>query len=316
MKKLLFLTIITLGGILTSQAQFKIEPVNGDPVTINGNVTFSPNADGTSYSVGSSYNTDLDLSKIKSISLAPKTTGPAVGDFFYSDGTYSSTLDASKTAIGVVFYIGDPTEQDAALKAAHPGCTHGLVVGLTQKQCEWQDNYGDFDMEVDMTVGEWIAANTDYESIATRSEAMSSPFNKILGYNNTMGIDAFNDGEYGWDYEVLVGSNVSSTVSSHKAPTSTSGWYIPSIKEVSLICSGVTDGSIGDLGYESTPDNANVTLLNTKIAQIDKATPLDGVYWSSTEYNVSQVHTVQFRNGLVMQTSKGGANLLRPILAF
>ena len=42
-------------------------------------------------------------------------------------------------------------------------------------------------------------------------------------------------------------------------------------------------------------------------AQISGAVSLSGVYWSSTEYSVTQAHSVQFSNGLVMQTSKGGA---------
>ncbi len=76
------------------------------------------------------------------------------------------------------------------------------------------------------------------------------------------------------------------------------------------------DGSIGDQGYEVTADNANAVIINAALAKINGATSLSGVYWSSTEYSVSQVHTVQFSNGIVMQTSKGGANFLRPVLAF
>lgn len=217
--------------------------------------------------------------------------------------------------IGVVFYIGDPTEHDAALRAAHPECVHGLVVGLKQKKCEWQDCYSDFDDEVGMSVGEWIEENTDYVSIATRSEALNSVFNQIMGYNNTCGIDAFND-EYGWDYEVLVGSELSAVATGAEAPVSTSGWYVPSVKEVSLLCSGDLGENIGDLGYGDVPDTANAVLINDRLAQISGAVSLSGVYWSSTEYSVTQAHSVQFSNGLVMQTSKGGSNNLRPVLAF
>lgn len=44
--------------------------------------------------------------------------------------------------------------------------------------------------------------------------------------------------------------------------------------------------------------------------------PDEGVYWTSNEVNGHQVFTLQSRNGLLMETSKGGNNFLRPILAF
>ncbi len=315
MKKYILAVIAVVASFVFTNAQFVITPKSGDPVNVNGNVSFSANADKTSWSVGDTYTSDVDLSKIESISLAAPVNNPKVGDFFYSDGSWSTELDASKTPIGVVFYVGDPGVDDAALRADFPGCTHGLVVGLKQSKCEWQDAYSDFDDDYEMTVGEWIEENSDYVSITTRSEAMTSVFNKIMGYNNTKGIDVYND-EFGWDYEVLVGANVSSVMSSTPAPSNTSGWYVPSVKEVSLLCSGDIAGNIGDLGYEDIPDNANAILINARLGQIPGATALSEVYWSSTEYTESSVHTIQFKNGLIMQTSKGGSNALRPVLAF
>lgn len=305
-----------MASCVWAAAQFVVTPKTGSPVQVTGNVSFSANADKTAWSVGESYDAALDLSQIESISLGTVAETAKVGDFFYSDGTWSTELDATKTPIGVVFYVGNPAEHDATLRAAHPDCVHGLVVGLNEIKCEWQDYYSDFEDEADMTVGEWIEDNTDYVSIATRSTSMESVYNWIMGYNNTCGIDAFNDGEYGWDFEVLVGSKLSSIVSATPAPASTSGWYVPSVKEVSLLCSGDLGKNIDDLGYEDTPDNANAELLNARFEQLADAKQLSGIYWSSTEYTVGQVHTVQFRNGLVMQTSKGGSNNLRPVLAF
>lgn len=316
MKKIILTSLAVMASCVWAAAQFVVTPKTGAPVQVTGNVSFSANADKTAWSVGESYDAALDLSQIESISLGAATDRAKVGDFFYSDGTWSTELDATKTPIGVVFYVGNPAEYDAALRAAHPDCVHGLVVGLKQKKCEWQDAYGDFDDEVGTTVGEWIEENTDYVSIATRSYSMESVFNRIMGYNNTCGIDAFNDGEYGWDYEVLVGSELSSLMSGTKAPASTSGWYVPSVKEVSLLCSGDLGKNIDDLGYDDTPDNANAELINARLEQIAGATQLSGVYWSSTEYSVTQANSVQFSNGLVMQTSKGGSNALRPVLAF
>lgn len=316
MKKLIS-TALALAVGITANAQFTVTLNNEATTNINGNVFFSQEEGTTNWSIGEEYNPDLDLSQIKSISLAPKNQGPAVGDYYYSDGTWGTELDAAKKAIGVVFYVGNPSTDDSALQSEKPTCIHGLVVGLYQTQCEWQEQYGDFDSEYDMTVGEWIEENTDYQSITTRSAAMDSPINKILGYNNTMGIDAFND-EFSWDYPVIVGEKLSTVMSKTVAPEGTSGWYVPSVKEVSLLVSGAIEGNIDDLGYEDEPDNKNYTLISQKLSTIAGATPLgnSSALWSSTEYNVSTVYTIQPKNGLVMTTSKGGSNILRPILAF
>ncbi len=48
---------------------------------------------------------------------------PNIGDYFYSDGTWSAEIDESKSIIGVVFWTGDPTAEDAKLRADHPECT-------------------------------------------------------------------------------------------------------------------------------------------------------------------------------------------------
>lgn len=36
----------------------------------------------------------------------PPYVAPKIGDFYYSDGSWSSTLDESKTPIGLVFCVG------------------------------------------------------------------------------------------------------------------------------------------------------------------------------------------------------------------
>lgn len=315
MKKLAILAVAMLSYAAAS-AQFIVEKKDGSTFEINGNVTFTYSEAESSFSVGESYDAANDLSEIQSITYSA-AVAPKVGDYYYQDGTFSSEYDATsgKKVIGVIFYVGNPSVDDAALASDRPECVHGLVVGLKERKCEWQDNYGEFDSEVDMTVGEWIADNTDYPSIESGT-GLNDPINKIVGYSNTLGIDAFNDGDYGWDYEVLVGGYVSSLMSSYKAPAESSGWYIPSAKELSLLVSGPTDENVDDIGYLDEPMVANLALVNQKLEDVTGATTISGVYWTSNESTVTQVFTLQTRNALLMETSKGGSNSLRPILAF
>ncbi len=310
MKKIT-LAVAAMLTAVAANAQFTVTTENNTTQEIQGNVTFSTNAEGSAWSVGDTYNPDLDLSNIKSITLAEPKPAAKVGDYLYSDGSYSSTLDADKKVIGIVFWSGDATVDDPALRADHPECTHGLAVSLIESRCEWQEYYED----ISETVGDWIAENTDYASIDS-GYGLNTPMNKMMGYNNTLGINAYND-EFIWDYEVIVASRVSFIMDdSYPAPANTSGWYIPSAKEVSLLISGPYDGDIDDIGYLDTPLVENLATVNAKIATVANATVIDGVYWTSNEESERQVFTLKTSNALLMETSKGGSNAIRPIIAF
>ena len=91
---------------------------------------------------------------------------PEVGWFYYDDGSYSAKLDYEKRAIGVIFWIGDPTAHDELLKQDHPNCTNGLVVALNDDDVNhhWQPNYEQYGA----SVGEWIEANCPEYRTRTR----------------------------------------------------------------------------------------------------------------------------------------------------
>ena len=92
----------------------------------------------------------------------PPADEPEVGDYFYSDGTWSSDLDADKEVIGIVFYTGNPAKDDPTLQADHPECTHGLAVAISgDEYVPWQSAY----FQYGRTVDEWVRANTEFTSI-------------------------------------------------------------------------------------------------------------------------------------------------------
>ena len=89
----------------------------------------------------------------------PPADEPEVGDYFYSDGTWSSDLDADKEVIGIVFYTGNPAKDDPTLQADHPECTHGLAVAISgDEYVPWQSAYSQYGRNVD----EWVKANTEF----------------------------------------------------------------------------------------------------------------------------------------------------------
>ena len=109
---------------------------------------------------------------------------PNVGDWYYSDGTISTELDPSKTVLGIVFWVGDPTADDASLAREHPSCIHGLVMSLDEESSKWHSEYeayGGF-------IGDWVAQNAaEYFSCAVNKMTETDLFNRIAGYNNSFG---------------------------------------------------------------------------------------------------------------------------------
>ena len=135
------------------------------------------------------------------ITVTARPSTPAIGDYYYSDGSYSSALETGKDPIGIIFWVGDPTKDDAILRQEHPGCTHGLVVALHETDSPWQAYYSDYDA----TVSAWLGNNlTGYTSLLAGYK-MDDNLNKMLGYNNTKAIEAFNADEANewWEVEIV-----------------------------------------------------------------------------------------------------------------
>ena len=105
------------------------------------------------------------------------------------------------------------------------------------------------------------------------------------------------------------------------APETSSGWYLPSVKELSLLCAGEFDGNIRDI--------SDIMISNREIidAKIEEAggTAFQGMgYLSSTEYwkegeedAYSYAFRVRFEDGATIQNLKDNARYrVRMILAF
>lgn len=238
---------------------------------------------------------------------------PEVGDFFYSDATSSPFLFAKKDVVGVVFWVGDPTADDPALLRDFPGCTHGLVVSMTEEAGAWQSNYLSFSS----TVGKWVLENTsEYVSPTTGTE-LEDNLNKIIGYNNTQAIKSFNSDYDNISYRVDIVKNLQFFLSQDEftAPEGTSGWYVPSAKELTLMIVGDMEENIYELYTNDLPVRDILNDSFSQLALADSFSPQ--LYWSSSEYDASNAFCVGFYNGLVSYSTKGAINcMLRYVLAF
>lgn len=246
---------------------------------------------------------------------AVELPAPEAGNFFYSDGTWSGELDPAKTVVGIVFYAGDITAQDPLLKKEHPDCNHGLAVSVHPLGVSaWQSNIQSYGA----TIYSWVETNAEGFIDGSCQDEYSSEdnLNKALGYNNTKAIEAFNAGAGNALWKAEAVESLAEFAESHPAPEKSSGWYLPSAKELSLLCSGQVEDNI----YDIYGENSVVTLVNGKITEagFSDGTIQPELHWSSTEYSsYSYAVEVSMKTGSVGYASKsGGQDHVRYILAF
>ena len=208
-----------------------------------------------------------------------------VGDYFYSDGTYSATLDKSKTVVGVIFYVGDPTADDITLKKDYPSCTNGLVLGLEEQKGQL------YPSSIGWTLpdGYMNVQGCRYSGGVIRVDPLAS---LKTGYNNT-------------EVMRLNNSEANSLKYCQGFPKVSNGsvWYVPTIAEF-------------DEMYK------NVSTLNASLSAAN-ATPLNttkGIsYWTTSEESnfTGYVAIYYFENGSLYDGMKGySTSYIRPIFAF
>ena len=151
-----------------------------------------------------------------------------VGDFYYSDGTWSTELNNSKTVIGVVIAAVNATASDNHLAADYPRCTNGLVLSLEEYTSK---------MIADRGWGRSDCTNWWDQNGYTTYGNTSQP----VGYSNTKAHEAVNAAaiqSYGYTVDWTL-FNSSSPFATHKSrvetPSSASSWYVPSYAEMKLI---------------------------------------------------------------------------------
>lgn len=235
---------------------------------------------------------------------------PMIGDFLYTDGTWSTEQDGNKTIAGIIYYVGNIAADDDLLASEHPGCTHGLAVSLSElANISWQSGYQSYGN----SVSSWVEANTSFGSILADGNGIEIP----TGYRNTKAIEAFNaDPENsGWQVEAV--QNLTLFRETNAAPENTSGWYLPSAKELALLTFGEQDGSILDHASKEIMDRINTVLESIGAKQLGGIMSfIPGMYWSSSETDASNCHYMLTMNGSIQQTSKNEVYSIRPVLAF
>lgn len=241
----------------------------------------------------------------------PVTVAPKIGDYYYSDGSWSTALAADKTPIGVVFCVGIATDYK-----------------------DRTTYYNQKDGETPMTDfhGYVIALNDATGLDGADTEVWWSPFNNdggagcsiatddFLGYTNTLSIMTAAGGSL--TDKNFPAAYYATTLYENAvpAPALSSGWFLPSIGQWSYIWNRV---------YFDEDESGRACVARSLAELGDKASLLytsGSEYWSSTEkvdsYGVSNFayyfcfDSSMFDPGFVADYRKNAGFRVRPILAF
>lgn len=200
---------------------------------------------------------------------------PRIGDIYYADGTWSTTLKEGATPIGVVYRVGEATDYKdrTAYYTQKDGKTplgeiHGYVVALKDATETADGNDGVW----------WSAFDTSFQG--TGASVNTDDF---MGYTNTQAIveTAIRDkGELSSSTNNYPAAYYATVAYEEAcpAPAQSSGWFLPSAGQFEYIFDRV---------YFDEDESGRSCVENTlKLLGEDVAKPLycsGSEYWTSTE---------------------------------
>ena len=254
------------------------------------------------------------------------------GDYLMKDGMLvgkDKTLTAEQKADVAAIVFWSPAEtaadgrttpasltDDKIMAAEHPNCNHGLAVAVKELYGDpiaWQ--FGAESVENFRNSDDFTHANKgNFVSIASGTR---DNINKILGYQNTQVLLAYNDYCYSTSKignTVKPAESLAKFANSNPAPTGSTGWFLPSMKELYMLYYKDVD----DIYYVGSNTETSEK-VNTSLTAVSGEN-LSDTYWSSSEYdsNSPSAFFVVIQNGQVYvgYSGKGNQKKARAVLAF
>ena len=194
---------------------------------------------------------------------------PQVGDLYYSDGTYSETLEPGKTPIGVIAFVGNPTtfDDDDIVEEYPAGAGHGLVLCLKNAASHVK----------------WSTEKVSKLSDKVTGLAGVKRLHNVSGYSYTATMAA--------DAAKYPAAAAAKNYKELPAPAGTTGWFLPSAQQWVRMMMGLGGLDENDIKWGEWFDNRH-TAVDKWEAALKKAgsgkydsmkTSLH--YWSSSEYS-------------------------------
>lgn len=284
--------------------------VDGTTKTISTeNITLTSNTEVSgSFDWGSASGSDKITVTVDFNDTWIDPNAPKAGDYYYSDGTWSDTLNSEKTAIGVVFAVkGDGSAIDSDVVTNYSSVTfkdnaiHGWVVSLKE-----------------ITPTPRFASSSDGQKGVTVSSInwVNTETTDIKGYANCSAWKGNTLADEAVYTALLKAESYAADYSATLPVTGTSGWYIGAIAQMDVLRSAynVTDSKV-KAALQALGDDSKADLFAT-------GTGASSYYWSSTANqgaDKNSVRTIVFDASVesYMSTHNGDAGRhCRPILTF
>lgn len=233
-----------------------------------------------------------------------------VGDYFYSDATWSSVWNPAKKCVGIVFALDDA---QGNLNTSAEASVHGRVVALKDcvEKVTWSLTSGDVEaianysvLQDTMTIGS--LPYFEGESDSFFSDVKAEQLNQVeVDPVSGRVLKWYTQGALShWDGEEA-SSHIHHNISQYPAATwcfndryGFYGWYLPSAGELALLWALQNLDVIGEESHEGFVD-------------LEKFG-----YWSSTECNEGYAWYINFYSGIVYSSSKKSGYNCRPMLRF
>lgn len=255
----------------------------------------------------------------------------------YADGTMVTTpekpqpiIDDANPVVGIVFWTPSETTpqkdrqtparltDDKIMSADHPDCIHGLAVALKNatyngsERMGWQNSFES--VATTFQSGENFSHDSkgNFKSIASGSGEYD-PMNYILGYQNTVVLRAYNtycQNNDKSDYIVRPVAAIDDFDDTNPAPDNSTGWFLPSPKELHILYYKDVDNIYNNSGVET------YNIVNSSLTAAGGDCLYGNWYWSSGEYSYGYAWGVFLGNGSVTDYNKTFNYYVRLAFAF
>ncbi len=303
------------------EANFQMKNTTISAIYNGGNYAYTASLGDKTLSAGKLYKVTKSMER-GTEALYNKSAEQAVtGDFAMKDGTFISgsaplTSEQKANVAGVVFWTTKETDlsdssqilanlaDDKIMAADFPNCTHGLIVALHNfsTNVAWQGTATQHSTGLGYMYRYMEGVWEDFQKTSKFSPDNKADYSdvnvvlgntdnlgKILGYNNTKVLEAYNAycaANSKSDYVVKLVQSFASWAANNAAPANTTGWYIPSIKELALMCYG---------DYDMVNGTTPATTPTLSVLQLSLAAAGNQItrqyYWSSSEGTIGSGST-------------------------
>lgn len=280
------LTFITKEGTKDVAVPAGLVPLwRGQHVKVSGNMMAETAPDNTDFDI--TFDIDVEDWSSATVDVELKPIQAKVGDFFYADGSYSSTYvpDDNNPCIGIVFALATADGKAAADKSenyvGHDGVqklgqVNGWVVALQ-------------DAVKDLGDGKCQRAPAKVEALdvnALPGSKLGAGSGNITGFLNT---EVFkSEGIALADYPAAEAIINYENAPATKAPANTSGWYWGAVGQYMTLASEIAEGAgkLENVQLRAVGESLKV-LVEAGVAD-DFSINGEQFYWSSTIEKVKE----------------------------